>query len=81
VLASNEDADDLSKLLISSTSTTLLPSEIVEHPSQGGDHPIQRHQTQTAYLFPRRNASRMQAGKAIGPAESGPDRSLETAGV
>lgn len=41
----------------------------------------QRHQTLTAYLFPRRNASRTQAGKPIGPAESGPDRSLETAGV
>lgn len=33
----------------------------------------QRHQTLTAYLFPRRNASRTQAGKGIGPAESGPD--------
>ena len=38
----------------------------------------QRHQTLTVYLFPRRNASRTQAGKGIGPAESRPDRSVET---
>ena len=39
----------------------------------------QRHQILTAYLFPRRNASGAQVDKAIGPAESRPDRSPETA--
>lgn len=40
----------------------------------------QRHQTLTAYFFPRRNASRTQVDKAIaGPAESGPVRPPETA--